>query len=116
MASGGKCLGSAVYNARDDAHRAEHWPGCEIATRPGARDYDCVDGVLVGDGNHDDREPNNKARARQGQAAAGSEGGPAPRATYAVPRGSGDAWGAPPTILGILPGAALACGSPPPRD
>ena len=31
-------------------------------------------------------------------------------------RGIGDAWRAPPTILGILPGAALACGSPPPRD
>ena len=50
MASGEARLGSAVYNARDDAHRAEHWPGCEIATRPGAREGDRVDGVLVGDG------------------------------------------------------------------
>ena len=40
MASGEARLGSAVYNARDDAHRAEHWPGCETATRSGAREED----------------------------------------------------------------------------
>ena len=35
--------------------------------------------------------------------AAGSEGGPAPRATYAVPRGSGDAWGSARSFSGRAP-------------